>query len=115
MRESAVFLSFGHPEGFSLPPAEAMACGCVVIGYHGRGGREYFRPEFSYPIAMGDVVRYAETVEGLLTEFQQSPERVQTMGRRASEFILSYCTLEQEASRVVGIWTELKGLMSRGC
>ena len=41
-RKSLVFFSFGHPEGFGLPVAEAMACGCVVIGYSGLGGDELF-------------------------------------------------------------------------
>ncbi len=36
------FLSFGHPEGFGLPLAEAAACGCYLIGYSGLGGREIF-------------------------------------------------------------------------
>ena len=37
LRESAIFLSFSLREGLPLPPAEAMACGCVVIGFHGFG------------------------------------------------------------------------------
>ncbi|OLE61649.1 MAG: hypothetical protein AUI36_11340, partial [Cyanobacteria bacterium 13_1_40CM_2_61_4] len=32
IRESAILMSFGAPEGFGLPPAEAMAAGCVVVG-----------------------------------------------------------------------------------
>lgn len=42
LRKSSIFLSFGHPEGFGLPLAEAMACGCYCIGYSGLGGRELF-------------------------------------------------------------------------
>ena len=42
LSESLVFLSFGHPEGFGLPVAEAMACKCFVIGYTGLGGNELF-------------------------------------------------------------------------
>lgn len=42
LSESLVFLSFGHPEGFGLPVAEAFACGCAVIGYSGLGGNELF-------------------------------------------------------------------------
>ena len=38
-----IFLSFGHPEGFGLPLAEAAACGCYLIGYSGLGGREIFK------------------------------------------------------------------------
>jgi hypothetical protein len=39
LAESPIFLSLGHPEGLSLPPMEAMACGCLVIGYHGKRTR----------------------------------------------------------------------------
>ena len=42
LSSSALFLSFGHPEGFGLPVAEALACGTAVIGYSGLGGRELF-------------------------------------------------------------------------
>lgn len=42
LRKSVIFLSFGHPEGFGLPVAEAMACGCAIVGYSGLGGRELF-------------------------------------------------------------------------
>ena len=38
-----LFLAFGHPEGFGLPIAEAMAAGCWVVGYSGGGGQELFR------------------------------------------------------------------------
>ena len=44
---SLIFLSFGHPEGFGLPVAEAMACGCSVVGYSGLGGRELFESKLA--------------------------------------------------------------------
>lgn len=40
--ESTVFLALGFLEGFGLPIAEALACGCLVAGYSGGGGRELF-------------------------------------------------------------------------
>lgn len=40
-QKADIFLSTGYPEGFSLPPLEAMNCGCVVVGYTGGGGDEY--------------------------------------------------------------------------
>ena len=42
---SAIFLSLSRLEGFGLPPLEAMAAQCLVVGFHGDGGREYARPE----------------------------------------------------------------------
>ena len=40
LRETLIFLSFGHPEGFGLPVAEALVNCCAVVGYSGLGGRE---------------------------------------------------------------------------
>jgi hypothetical protein len=41
--ESHVFLATGFPEGFGLPPLEAMACGCLPVGFTGFGGWDYMR------------------------------------------------------------------------
>jgi glycosyltransferase involved in cell wall biosynthesis len=38
---AAIFLSLSHMESVGLVPLEAMASGCVVIGFHGHGGLEY--------------------------------------------------------------------------
>lgn len=38
-----IFLSTGFPEGFGLPPLEAMASGCIPVGFTGFGGWEYMR------------------------------------------------------------------------
>lgn len=40
-QKSDIFLASGYPEGFGLPPLEAMACGCAVVGFTGRGASEY--------------------------------------------------------------------------
>jgi hypothetical protein len=39
--ESAIFLSLSRREGLGLPPLEAMASGCLVVGFTGIGGRDY--------------------------------------------------------------------------
>lgn len=38
-----LFLATGFPEGCPLPPLEAMACGCLPVGYMGYGGADYMR------------------------------------------------------------------------
>lgn len=38
-----IFLATGFPEGCPLPPLEAMACGCLCVGYLGFGGADYMR------------------------------------------------------------------------
>ena len=43
LRSCHVFLATGFPEGFGLPPLEAMACGCLCAGFTGFGGWDYMR------------------------------------------------------------------------
>ncbi len=43
LSQSHIFLATGFPEGCPLPPLEAMACGCLVVGYAGFGGWDYMR------------------------------------------------------------------------
>ncbi len=39
------FLNTAFPEGFGLPPLEAMAAGCIPVGFTGFGGWDYMRTE----------------------------------------------------------------------
>ncbi|MBN1898523.1 MAG: glycosyltransferase family 4 protein [Spirochaetes bacterium] len=39
-RLSDIYIHTGFPEGFALPPLEAQACGCLVLGFTGGGGAE---------------------------------------------------------------------------
>ena len=52
LRQCHLFLSTGFPEGFALPPLEAMAAGCVPVGFSGLGGFDYMRnaPMPEYPL-----------------------------------------------------------------
>ena len=38
-----IYLNSAFPEGFGLPPLEAMATGCTPVGFTGFGGWEYMR------------------------------------------------------------------------
>ena len=113
LRSSAVFLNFGFPEGFGLLPAEAMSSGCVVVGYHGMGGREFFRPEFSYPVEFGDIRSYVETVEQVLDRYDRDPSGFSAVGRAASDFIQSTYSPEREANDVVQAWTQFLARVER--
>ena len=62
MGESECFLSLSDKESFGLPPLEAMACGCLVAGFHGDGGREYMTVENGWWAETGD---YKACADGL--------------------------------------------------
>lgn len=107
MEESVIFLSFGFPEGFSLPPAEAMACSCIVVGYHGLGGREYFLPELCFPIETGNVLEFARTVERVISSLRINPEPLKKMMSKASSHIRSTYSPAREQEDVLRCWGTL--------
>lgn len=103
LRESRYFLSFGFPEGFGLPPCEAMACGCIVIGYHAMGGREFLRAPYAFPVGQGDVIEFVESVERVLAEDHAATARA------AAEFIAGQYSPVRERESIIACWHRLLG------
>lgn len=106
LQQSLIFLSFSREEGFGLPPAEAMACGCIVIGFHGMGGKEYFKPEHCYPVAQGEIISFVRTVEQVIDIAEHSPELLAEKGRRAALYITQHYSLDREEKDIVQFWTD---------
>ncbi len=111
LRKSKIFLSFGYQEGFGFPPAEAMACGNYVLGYHGFGGQEYFRPEFSVPIATGDAMSFAQAVEAAIQKENLQPGWCEERGSLASSFVLDQYSLDREFVEVRQFY---EGMIEKG-
>lgn len=104
LRSAPIFLALGKREGFGLPPAEAMASGCYVVGFPGFGGREIFDPAFSTPIEDGDVLSAAREVAELLRRYEQDPGEVRRAGARASEHIRARYSMERQAEGLVAFY-----------
>jgi len=101
MRESKIFMNFAELEGFGMPPAEAMACGCVTIGHHGGGGREFLKSPCAIPIGYEDIVGYVKAVEAAITD------EITVDVQAASDFIHREYSPERESESIVNAWREI--------
>jgi hypothetical protein len=109
VRESMIYLNFDSPEGFAWGIAEAMRAGCVVIGYDGRGGAEIMKEKFSYSVSYGDVLEFAVQVGAATQEYNFSAERLEQMGRAASDFIMRNYSQARYRESVVNCWMDILG------
>ncbi len=109
-RDSLMFLSFCYSEGFSLPPAEAMACGCLAVGYHGWGAKEYFLRDFSFPIESGDIIGFAQTVERLIATYNTQPQLLMEKHKKAADFIRKTYSSQQEERDIITAWQSILNL-----
>ena len=63
-RQSDIMLASGYPEGLPLPPLEAMFSGAIVVGFTGRGGRQYMIDEETALVSEdGDCIDVAENLK----------------------------------------------------
>ena len=116
LNSSKIFLSFGHPEGFGLPVAEAMASGCWVIGYSGGGGKELFRYGASTEIPYGDWTSFAQAIESTLLFFKNSPREASLRLSRQSLAVKTLYSHSLEFNSIDFAWAnvieEFKSILS---
>ena len=106
LQEALLFLSCGHPEGFGLPLAEAIACGCLVVGYHGLAGRDFALPHM-HVVEFGDLLGLLRGLEHELDRFDTAPEAVIQERLSASETILGAYSLESEKECCLRTWSKI--------
>ena len=106
--ECSVFMSFGYPEGFGLPLLEAMAAGCLVVGYHGEGGSEVLDETTGLPVSFGDIRAFVVQAERALdlTIDNRHVDLVQC----AYDRVARDYSLEAERRSVIDTWTKFAAM-----
>jgi hypothetical protein len=126
LRSSHIFLMTGFPEGCPLPPLEAMACGCLPVGFSGLGGWDYMRqaqtrPRFTpwWPLrdvgwpgnglwcADGDVLDAALNLEEAVTMINRDGPPLDAVLAAGQDTANAYSTDEQRKS-VLAVWDALR-------
>lgn len=87
---AAIFLAGSDREGFGLPPAEAMASGCYVIGFTGDGGREFMLEDHCSVIQDQNLVAFAGEVERIAQLWDRDRASVGRKTELARQFVRSH-------------------------
>jgi glycosyltransferase involved in cell wall biosynthesis len=107
LSESAVFLSSGIDEGFGLPALEALASGCLVIGYTGKGGDEYFNTKLSIKIPEKDVQEFIKVTEEKMIFLNNNLNWIDQYANEVREYIDERYSLEIEQQDIKATWSAI--------
>ncbi len=107
LQQSALFISLSKDEGFGLPPAEAIACGCHVIGFHGRGGREFFVAPYAESIEDGDVIALAQAIEAFVGSYDEREPELDGIAVSGASMIHSAYSADSQSSGLIALFGPL--------
>jgi len=104
LKKCILFLSFAEREGFGMTVCEAMACGCVVVGFSGVGGQEFFGSRFCVEVDDDDLLGFVEAVERMVS---RSGDELIWLGRQASDWVRTQYSTEKEVESIRSAWTKI--------
>ena len=95
-----------------MPVAEALACGCFVVGYTGLGGTELFdlcSPlTTARPVEFGNWPSFVSSVISLVDSFSQSPQPLMDFALRSSNEIRNRYTTQRLGSSLVSALSKIE-------
>ncbi len=106
LSESAIYFSTSLYEGFGLPPIEAMACGCIVVGFHGGGGLEYASSENGYWCEEGDIIECVRTLGNVISNIKNNDKKVNKVRSQALKKAGEY-TFDRQEKEILDFWSKV--------
>jgi hypothetical protein len=108
-RKSKLFLSFGGPDGFGLPPLEAALSGCKVIGFDGGGGKELFKSPVFTTVNHLDHLDFIDKLDKVIADIDYWI----TDDGEYIEYLREFYNLEKSKLGIVGFFTQIKNMFFR--
>ncbi|MCI0397679.1 MAG: tetratricopeptide repeat protein [Chloroflexi bacterium] len=109
--QARVYLPPSPLEGLNLSVLEAMAAGCLVVGYPGVGGREYLvdgGPQQNYvPVENGHLPAFGPILADVLQTLSANPAAYDTILANALATVRPYQRPGAEADSLVAFFTPL--------
>ena len=106
LRASRIYVSTSRFEGLGLPPLEAMAAGCLVVGFAGGGGLDYATPENGIWVpddeAWSLAVALKETIAGLADPQRLPALEAKGLAGHATALAYSHARFERD---LIAFWT----------
>ncbi len=107
LKDTRIFISLLRTEALGFPAAEAMAAGCITVGYTGLGTREYFDETTGIEVTEGDTFGVVKAVEAAVAEYAQSPDRLDAMRAHASKRIHDNYNATTFQTQLRAAWQEI--------
>ncbi len=109
LSKADIFISFSPVESFGLAAAEAMASGCIVIGYHGGVSEEFFNPRWSYPVSPQDHLGFLQAFQKLREDRLRMPDFVEEKRHMGRSHIERNFQPDREAKALIEIFEYIMG------
>ena len=111
LREATVYVTTNMQEGMNTSVLEAMACGCLVVGYSGVGGGVYMEPEGPSQncilVENGNVPALGLELESVLRDLAAEPEAHSQVTRNGLATARAYQNPADEAESLQSVFAPL--------